>query len=183
MMILHKTKTSAGQISEKRTMLKKIISGGQVGAEQAALDVAINLGISHGGWISKAPGTKVGALPNKYKLKEISPPGYLESTEQNVIDSDATLVISRGGLTEKSLFILKFAKQHKKEFLHIDLEINRGFSAAQLVKSWIAANKIQVLNVSGPSASNDQKIYEDTVSLLKAVNCLFHLNCCESSFI
>ena len=34
-------------------MIKKIISGGQTGADQAALDVAIKLGIPHGGWIPK----------------------------------------------------------------------------------------------------------------------------------
>ena len=34
-------------------MVKKIISGGQTGVDQAALDVAIKLGISHGGWIPK----------------------------------------------------------------------------------------------------------------------------------
>ena len=36
-------------------MIKKIISGGQTGADRAALDVAINLGIPHGGWIPKGP--------------------------------------------------------------------------------------------------------------------------------
>jgi len=34
-------------------MIQKIISGGQTGADQAALDVAIKLDIPHGGWIPK----------------------------------------------------------------------------------------------------------------------------------
>jgi hypothetical protein len=34
-------------------MLKKIIPGGQTGADRAALDAAIELGIPHGGWIPK----------------------------------------------------------------------------------------------------------------------------------
>jgi len=34
-------------------MIKKIISGGQTGAGRAALDVALRLGIPHGGWIPK----------------------------------------------------------------------------------------------------------------------------------
>jgi len=34
-------------------MIEKIISGGQTGADQAALDAAIKLGISHCGWIPK----------------------------------------------------------------------------------------------------------------------------------
>jgi len=34
-------------------MVNKIISGGQTGVDQAALDVAIKLGISHGGWVPR----------------------------------------------------------------------------------------------------------------------------------
>ena len=34
-------------------MIHTIISGGQTGADQAALDAAIELGIEHGGWIPK----------------------------------------------------------------------------------------------------------------------------------
>ena len=33
-------------------MIKKIISGGQTGADRTALDAAIKLKIPHGGWIS-----------------------------------------------------------------------------------------------------------------------------------
>jgi ribosomal protein L33 len=50
-------------------MLKKIISGGQTGADQAALDVAINLGIPHGGWIPKGRKTEKGTLLNTYCRK------------------------------------------------------------------------------------------------------------------
>ena len=36
-------------------MVRKIISGCKTGADQAALDIAIILGIPHGGWIPKGP--------------------------------------------------------------------------------------------------------------------------------
>lgn len=163
--------------------LKKIISGGQTGADQAALDVAISLGIPHGGWIPKGRKTEAGTLPDKYKLKEMSSSSYSERTEQNVIDSDGTLIISHGKLSGGSLLTLEFAKQHKKEWLHIDLKINKGYSAAQFIKTWINQNNIKVLNVAGPRASEDPNIYENTVKLLKAMNQLFLLDCCESSFI
>jgi hypothetical protein len=32
-------------------MIEKIVSDGQTGADQAALDATIELGIPHGGWI------------------------------------------------------------------------------------------------------------------------------------
>jgi hypothetical protein len=34
-------------------MIQKIISGGQTGADQAALDVAVELGIPYRGWLPK----------------------------------------------------------------------------------------------------------------------------------
>lgn len=46
-------------------MIKKIISGGQTGADQAALDVAIKLGIPHGGWIPKGRKTEDGPLTDR----------------------------------------------------------------------------------------------------------------------
>ena len=53
-------------------MIEKIISGGQTGADRAALDVAIKLGIPHGGWIPKGRKTEDGTLPQKYKLQQMA---------------------------------------------------------------------------------------------------------------
>ncbi len=72
-----------------------------------------------------------------------------------MIDSDGTLIISHGKLTGGSSLTVKLAKQHKKEWLHIDLKINRGYSIAQLVKSWIFLNDIKVLSLDGPRESED----------------------------
>jgi predicted Rossmann-fold nucleotide-binding protein len=69
-------------------MLTKIISGGQTGADQAALDAAIELGIPHGGWIPKGRLTEAGPLPEKYNLTEMPTKDYLKRTKQNVADSD-----------------------------------------------------------------------------------------------
>jgi predicted Rossmann-fold nucleotide-binding protein len=52
-------------------MIKKIISGGQTGVNQAALDAARKLNIAHGGWIPKGRKTENGPLPVKYNLKEL----------------------------------------------------------------------------------------------------------------
>ena len=51
-------------------MLKKIISGGQTGADVAGLDVAIKYGIPHGGAIPKGRLTEEGLLSEKYSLQE-----------------------------------------------------------------------------------------------------------------
>ena len=45
-------------------MIKKLISGGQTGADRAALDVAIQFNIPHGGWIPKGRKAEDGTLIN-----------------------------------------------------------------------------------------------------------------------
>jgi hypothetical protein len=37
-----------------KCVVEKIVSGGQTGAERAALDWAVKRGISHGGWCPKS---------------------------------------------------------------------------------------------------------------------------------
>jgi len=70
----------------------KIVSGGQTGADVAGLDWAIENSIAHGGWCPKGRRTEDGPLPLRYALTETPVAGYLQRTEWNVRDSDATIV-------------------------------------------------------------------------------------------
>jgi len=130
-------------------MLKKIISGGQTGADQAALDVAIKLGIPHGGWIPRGRKTETGVLDHKYNLKEMETFDYNKRTEQNVIDSDGTLIISHGRLSGGSDYTREMTLLHHRPWLHIDLNKRSAFQAAEKIKSWLTENEIEVLNVAG----------------------------------
>ncbi|MBW2571411.1 MAG: putative molybdenum carrier protein, partial [Deltaproteobacteria bacterium] len=150
-------------------MITKIISGGQTGADQAALDVAVKLGILHGGWIPKGRITEVGILNDKYKLKEMETSNYNKRTEQNVVDSDGTLIISHGKLPGGSDYTREMALFHNRPWLHIDLNKTNSFQAAGKIKSWIAENDIKVLNVAGPRASKDPLIYQATADILETV--------------
>lgn len=153
-------------------MINKIVSGGQTGVDQAALDVAIELGIPHGGWLPRGRKTEKGPLPEKYKLKEMPTDRYSERTEQNVIDSDGTLIVSHGYLTGGSALTRHLAEKHERPWLHIDLSRKAAFEAARTITSWIARHEIRVLNVAGPRASEDPEIYEATSKLLRTV---FHM--------
>ncbi len=150
-------------------MLKKIISGGQTGADQAALDVAIKLGIPHGGWIPKGRKTETDVLDAKYKLTEMDTADYNKRTAQNVIDSDGTLIISHGRLTGGSDYTREMTLLHHRPWLHIDLNKTNAFQAAEKIKSWLAENEIEVLNVAGPRASKDPAIYQATVDIIETV--------------
>jgi len=57
-------------------MIMKIISGGQTGADRAALDVALKFGIPHAGWIPKGRKAEDGPLPEKYQLQEMPTDSY-----------------------------------------------------------------------------------------------------------
>ncbi len=147
-------------------MITKIISGGQTGADRAALDAAIKLNIPHGGWITKGRLTEDGTLPNKYKLQEMPTDNYPARTEQNVIDSDGTLIFARGKLTVGSDYTRQMTLKHRKQLLGIDLILTSHFDAASLIASWIKLQRVQVLNVGGPRASKDPRIYSDVLRIL-----------------
>ena len=149
-------------------MIQKIISGGQTGADQAALDVAIKLDIPHGGWIPKGRITEAGILPAKYKLKEMATASYPKRTEKNVLDSDGTLILSHGKLTGGSSLTQKFANQHGRHCLHIDLNKTNAFKASLDINAWIEENSISVLNVAGSRASKDPKIYDAVMGILES---------------
>ena len=150
-------------------MISKIISGGQTGVDQAALDVAIALGIPHGGWIPKGRKTENGALPDKYRLKEMPTSSYTKRTNQNVIDSEGTLIISLGPLTRGSELTHKTAMLHDRPCLHIDLGTLNTLQVVKTVRSWIVHHGIGILNIAGPRASENPKTYDMTSKTLKAV--------------
>ena len=148
-------------------MLKKIISGGQLGADQAALDAAIKYNFPHGRWIQKGRKIKNGILPDKYELEEMPVAGYKERIEQNVIDSDGTVIFSHGELTGGADYSMKMTERHKRPTLHIDLEETPGFIAASKINTWIIENNIEILNVAGSRASEDPDIYKNTMYIIE----------------
>ena len=85
-------------------MIQRIISGGQTGADRAALDWAITHGIRHGGWCPAGRRAEDGAIPDRYCLQETPGRNYHQRTKWNVRDSDATLIITQAAeLTGGSL--------------------------------------------------------------------------------
>lgn len=152
--------------------IKKIISGGQTGAGQAALDVAIKLGIPHGGWIPKDRKTEDGIITGKYRLHEMPFTSNTDCTVKNVLESDATLIISYGKLTKEPAFSRKLAMKNGRNWLNIDLNMTPAVQAISIISSWIRLYKIEILNVTGPRASKGPKIYQDTMNLLEKALCV-----------
>ena len=96
-------------------MIERIVSGGQTGADRAALDFAISRGIPHSGWCPKGRKAEDGALDARYNLKETPSANYLQRTEWNARDSDGTVIFSLAPvLTGGSLKTQVFTTKHKK---------------------------------------------------------------------
>jgi len=72
----------------------KIVSGGQTGADRAALDWAIKNGIPHGGRCPKRRKAEDSPIDVRYRLKETPSSNYTQRREWNVRDSDGTVVFS-----------------------------------------------------------------------------------------
>jgi hypothetical protein len=157
-------------------MLKKIISGGQIGADQGALDAAIKYSFPYGGWIQKGRKIQSGILPDKYKLKEMTVAGFKEKIEQNVIDSDGTVIISHGDFSGGADYSQKMAEKHNRPCLHIDLEKTPPFIASPEINTWIIDHNIEVLNVTGSKASEDSNVHRDTFYIIEGTILLSLVN-------
>ncbi|GAG77482.1 unnamed protein product, partial [marine sediment metagenome] len=161
----------------------KIISGGQTGADQAALDAAIRLEFPYGGWISKGRRTEDGILPYTYELKALKSAGHPNHTERNIMDADGILIISHGKLIGGSVQPRKLAKKYNRQFLHINLDETPAFIAASKINNWIIEYDIEILNVTGSRASKDPTIYQDTKYIIEGVILLGLVHARSSSMI
>jgi hypothetical protein len=143
--------------------LLKIVSGGQTGADRAALDWAIKYQISHGGWCPEGRMAEDGTIAACYHLTELPGGGYRQRTKANVQDSDATLIVSTAPeLSGGSLTTAKFGDQLRKPWLHV----HPGINWKSHISDWLSRHDIHVLNVAGPRASKEPDVAVFTHAVL-----------------
>jgi hypothetical protein len=129
-----------------------IVSGGQTGVDRGALDAALEAGAPCGGWCPAGRLAEDGAVPDRYPLRELAG-GYDRRTRQNVVDSDATLIIHHGALTGGTLFTLRCCAELGRPTLLVDGDGTSVADAARSVRKFVAAHGIRRLNVAGPRSS------------------------------
>lgn len=152
---------------DEKVQIEKIVSGGQTGADRAALDFAVAHGIPHGGWCPKGRKAENGPIDNRYQLHETARADYLQRTEWNVRDSDGTVVFSiEPMLTGGSKKTVELARKHGKPCLHLSAQGGRD-KAQELLREFIGQHGIKVLNVAGPRASKEPDVGAFVVETLR----------------
>ena len=146
--------------------LKRIVSGGQTGVDRAALDVAIECGLEHGGWCPQGRLAEDGFIPARYRLQETISADYPPRTEQNVLDSDGTLILYIKRLYGGTQLTYALAERHGKPCLLVDL--SSPLQAGE-VRQWLCHQAIRALNVAGPRESTSPGIGQLAAEYLQAV--------------
>lgn len=149
--------------------LERILSGGQTGADRAALDWAIANNVPHGGWCPLGRLAEDGRIDDRYSLRETPSPDYIQRTEWNVRDADATVIFSSASvLTGGSLATAELATIQGKPFLHLHND-RPATDNADILEEFLLVKKVRALNVAGPRASGDTKAYRLVHTVLDAL--------------
>lgn len=144
-----------------------IISGGQTGADRAALDWAIARGIEHGGWCPAGRRAEDGPLDAKYRLVETEREGYRARTVRNVRDSDATLILNLGDLEGGSLETLRIAERRGKPVRVVQLDAQPTDEELDELRDWLRVDAVSRLNVAGPRESKRPGTYRAAHAFLE----------------
>ncbi len=138
--------------------LTTIISGGQTGADRAALDAALEASFPCGGYCPKDRLAEDGPIDMKYPLIEIHG-GYSQRTRKNVIESDGTVIFYHRRPTGGTEQTLMFCIRTRKPYQLIDIDLTDPETAAQKTIEFISEYSVRTLNVAGPRAGNCPGIY------------------------
>jgi hypothetical protein len=150
--------------------VRKIVSGGQTGADQGGLLAARELGIETGGVAPHGWLTEDGPqeeLLRSFGLAECEEEGYAARTRQNIALSDGTLLVGAyesGG----SKLTYEVAVQMNKPLFLITYPLNKSDDERRINEfgRWLKDHKIRALNVAGHRESQSPGIGEFTRNFL-----------------
>ncbi len=147
-------------------MLRKIISGGQTGADIGGLLAARELRISTGGTAARGWLTEDGpqeTVLRSFGLIECDEEGYPARTRANVTLSDGTFLVGtyrHGG----SKLTYEVAQELNRPLFH--LAFSRSARRIEEFREWLERYAIQTLNVAGNRESEAPGIAEFTRTFL-----------------
>lgn len=142
-----------------------ILSGGQTGVDRAALDVALERGMTCGGWCPAGRAAEDGPIDPRYPLRETPSPDPAERTEWNVRDSDGTLLLVRSAASPGTELAHDVARRLGRPVYlwHLD-----ALPDPDAFRRWLSNHKIRTLNVAGPRESESPGVYASACAWLRA---------------
>ncbi len=145
-----------GPAAPRRPVITKLVSGGQTGADRAALDFALARHRPHGGWCPRGRRAEDGVIPGCYNLRETPDDDHAQRTEWNVRDSDGTVIFSLAAeLTGGSAYTADCARRLGRPWLHLTPAVPQP---ARRLREFVAAHTLATLNVAGPRASEEPAV-------------------------
>lgn len=149
-----------------------LVSGGQTGADRAALDWARRHEVPHGGWCPLGRAAEDGTLDAAYRLVETPGAEPSERTLWNVRDSEATTIFAcRLPLSGGSSYTLSCAEELDRPTLVLIAERD-GAGAADRLRAFLELHRPRRWNVAGPRASQEAEVaafVTGTLEKLRAV--------------
>jgi hypothetical protein len=147
-------------------MLRKVVSGGQTGADRAGLDFALEVGLEHGGYVPKGRRAEDGRIDEKYHLTELTGTSYPARTRRNVEASDGTVILTlQAELAGGSALTARCAREASRPCLHLHCTgkpdgLDSILETAAQLAAFLDAHRIGVLNVAGSRESKEPGTYE-----------------------
>lgn len=138
----------------------KVISGGQTGADQGALEAAVELGLLTGGTAPKGYLTEDGpnlTLRDAYGLTEHKSPSYAPRTRANVANSDGTVLYGKT-TSPGCAMTIEFCEELNKPYIKNPTQTD--------LREWLQIHRIHTLNVAGNRESKNPGIQAGVKALL-----------------
>ena len=149
-------------------MIRKIVSSGTGGVARAALETAVKLDLSVGGWTAEADPDERRLLAERFGLEGVGSGNPREADRLNLEEADATLLLTRGGIDSRTEQIKRRCEQLAKPVLHLDVGATGAFHAARKIFEWTADMEMGVLHVAGTDAGRDPGLSGIAQNLLEA---------------
>jgi hypothetical protein len=157
----------------------KLLSGGQSGVDRAVLDVALERGMTYGGWCPKGGWAEdfpepPGVLAKYPRLRETPLADPAQRTEWNVRDADACMIIvDAGGMAASrgTAFADEIAHRCRKPLLTVSLGAPNALDGATF---WLRVQQKKFgdafcLGIGGPRESEAPGIYQRAGRFLAAM--------------
>jgi hypothetical protein len=141
-------------------ILEQVISGGQTGADRAALIAAKASGIRTGGWMPHGFLAFDGKHPefaDLYGMREMMSPRYPPRTAMNVKTSHGTLRFATNWESPGEILTRNLCEQYGKPSLDVT---PGGDRTPEHVAAWVSETGIRILNVAGNAERTSPGIQE-----------------------